>query len=66
MRTVEMMVMSGVIRGADFKPPRPATSRGVMKMFRSATPDDTSTSMTGRFLLERIASSFFFRSQKEL
>jgi hypothetical protein len=66
MHTVEMMVMSGVIRAADFKPPRPAVSRGVMKMFRSVTPDETSNSMTGRFLLERFVSLFSSHPQKGL
>ncbi len=65
MHTVEMMVMSGVVRSADFKPPRPARSL----TFRQQPRDSSGipapiVSQTGRYLVERIAQLFFRETTK--
>jgi hypothetical protein len=65
MHTVEMMVMSGVIRSADFKPPRPALSIGVGQKPRDPRGwSEPAVSETGHYLVERIAQVFSAQALK--
>ena len=59
MRTVEMMVMSGVVRSADYKPPRPALSITFRQQPRDTSGvTEPTVSQTGRYLVARIADLF--------
>ncbi len=65
MHTVEMMVMSGVLRSADNKSPRPSV------LFRQrAKPRDSreeiepEVSVTGRYLAERVAQLFSIKTAR--
>ncbi len=65
MHRVEMMVMSGVLRSAEYKPPRPALLLGKKlkpRDSREETEPDTGT--TGDYLAERIAQLFANRTSK--
>ncbi len=65
MHTVEMMVMSGVVRLADYKPPRPARSIKVRQQPRDSSGTvEPVISQTGQYLVARIADLFSRETMK--
>lgn len=65
MHTVEMMVMSGVLRSADNKSPRPALLfRQKSKPRDSREEVEPEVGVTGQYLTERIAQLFSIKTTR--